>query len=185
VQAADADAAPAPATVHLLRGVPHLHCPGRAFPVSVTYTPTLERAYVPLAVDTVRRIHTEEPRGHVLVFTAGHAEAAQTAAAIEADLLALHAKGVAMEDFVVLVAHGGQPSKELKKIFLPTAEGTRKIVVATSLAETSLTIDGVCYVVDTGYTREKVFRHRSCVQATATVPTSRSSADQRAGRAGR
>jgi HrpA-like RNA helicase len=136
-------------------------------------------------VDTVRRIHTEEPRGHVLVFTAGHAEAAQTAAAIEADLLALHAKGVAMEDFVVLVAHGGQPSKELKKIFLPTAEGTRKIVVATSLAETSLTIDGVCYVVDTGYTREKVFRHRSCVQATATVPTSRSSADQRAGRAGR
>ena len=71
------------------------------------------------------------------------------------------------------------------KIFEPTPEGARKVVLATNIAETSLTIDGVRFVVDPGFAKQKVYNPRVRVESLLVTPVSRASAHQRAGRAGR
>lgn len=68
------------------------------------------------------------------------------------------------------------------KIFAPTPPGARKVVLATNIAETSLTIDGIIYVIDTGFCKQKFYSARSGVESLIVVPISQAAADQRAGR---
>ena len=71
------------------------------------------------------------------------------------------------------------------RIFEPTPPGSRKVVVATNIAETSLTIDGICYVIDPGFSKQKSFNARTGMESLVVSPASQASANQRAGRAGR
>lgn len=81
--------------------------------------------------------------------------------------------------------HAGLTSEEQMSIFEPTPPRTRKVVIATNIAEASVTIDGIRYVVDCGFVKMRVFNPLTDMDVLRIVPTSRASANQRAGRAGR
>ena len=85
----------------------------------------------------------------------------------------------------ILPLHAALSVGEQAAAFAPSPRGTRKVVVATNVAETSLTIDGIRYVVDTGYTKTRLIDAATGIDVLAVVPASQASAAQRAGRAGR
>jgi pre-mRNA-splicing factor ATP-dependent RNA helicase DHX16 len=85
----------------------------------------------------------------------------------------------------VLPIYGNLPSDMQAKIFEPAPEGARKAVLATNIAETSLTIDGIVYVIDPGFSKQKSYNPRTGMESLIVTPCSQASANQRAGRAGR
>ncbi|KAH9490800.1 ATPdependent RNA helicase [Bulinus truncatus] len=85
----------------------------------------------------------------------------------------------------VLPMHGSLPASEQMKIFERTSQNVRKIVVATNIAEASVTIPGTTYVIDTGFVKLKAYNPQSGIESLVTVPISQASANQRAGKAGR
>ena len=77
------------------------------------------------------------------------------------------------------------PPQQQQQVFEPTPEGHRKVVVATNIAETSITINGVVYVIDPGFSKQNVYDPRTRISSLLVTPISKASARQRAGRAGR
>jgi len=170
-------------------GAPLLKVPGRTFPVEVFFTAEPEQNYVEAAVRTALQIHKCEGPGDILVFLTGEQEI-ETAC----DEIRQGAQEMG-KDFAELVVHpmySSLPPAKQRKIFEP-APGPRvvggppgrKVVVSTNVAETSLTIDGVVYVIDPGFSKQKVYNPRIRVESLLVSPISRASARQRAGRAGR
>lgn len=88
-------------------------------------------------------------------------------------------------ELIILPVYGAQPSEMQSRIFEPAPPLTRKCVVATNIAEASLTIDGIYYVVDPGFCKQKVYNAKLGMDSLQVVPISQASAMQRAGRAGR
>eukprot|EP00475_Leptophrys_vorax_P014240 TRINITY_DN20642_c0_g1_i3.p1 TRINITY_DN20642_c0_g1~~TRINITY_DN20642_c0_g1_i3.p1 ORF type:complete len:414 (+),score=110.63 TRINITY_DN20642_c0_g1_i3:104-1345(+) len=86
---------------------------------------------------------------------------------------------------LILPIYSQLPADLQAKIFLPAPPGTRKVIIATNIAETSLTIDGIKYVIDTGFAKVKTFNPRVGMDCLAVTPISQANANQRAGRAGR
>jgi ATP-dependent helicase HrpB len=168
VMSATVDADPVSA---YLGGCPVVASEGRAFPVEIAYRS--RRADTPLieAVgDAVREV-LDEMTGDVLVFLPGLREIRQAA-----EVLA----GV---DAEVLPLHGELPPEQQDRALLKLAR--RKVVLATNVAETSVTVEGVTAVVDSGLARQMEFEPAVGMDRLRLVPISRASADQRAGRAGR
>lgn len=150
---------------------PIVHVPGRRFEVAIEYAEPDDRPLERRVAAAVKRLLREERDGHVLVLLPGAAEirrAAEALGAIDADVLPLH---------------GDLPPAEQDRALRPSAR--RKVILATNVAETSLTIEGVVAVVDSGLAR--VARHSpwSGLPSLNTAPISQASAAQRAGRAGR
>ena len=163
-------------------GAPVVTAEGRAFPVSVRYEPGAAGAPAwDRAAAAVRALLDEGHEGDALVFMPGAYEIDRTVDAVHAALRGL--PGAARFDVVPL--HGSMPPDRQDAAVAPAAAGRRKVIVATNVAETSITIPGVRMVVDSGLAR--VFRvdPRRGLNALRTEPISRASADQRAGRAGR
>ena len=159
----------------LLGGAPVIESLGRAFPVETRHLPRDARTRVEdAAAAAVRRALAEE-RGSLLVFLPGRGEIRRTAERLT---------GLPPEVEIVEL-HGGLDARAQDLAVAPAAAGRRKVVLATSIAETSLTIEGVRVVVDCGLSREP--RHEPALGITRleTVRASRASADQRRGRAGR
>mmetsp|Transcript_32112 Transcript_32112/g.68362 ORF Transcript_32112/g.68362 Transcript_32112/m.68362 type:complete len:723 (+) Transcript_32112:64-2232(+) len=170
-------------------GAPLLKVPGRTFPVEVFYTAEPERNYVEAAVRTAIQIHKCEGPGDVLVFLTGEQEIEQ---ACEEIRLGAQDMGKDAPELVVYPLYSSLPPAQQRKIFSaapgPRTVGGppgRKVVVSTNVAETSLTIDGVVYVIDPGFSKQKVYNPRIRVESLLVSPISRASARQRAGRAGR
>ncbi|MGK3737902.1 MAG: pre-mRNA-splicing factor ATP-dependent RNA helicase DHX15/PRP43 [Bacillariaceae sp.] len=165
---------------------PLMKVPGRTFPVDVFYTTKPERNYVEAAVRTTLHIHQCEEEGDILVFLTGEAE-------IEQACEEIREKSRSMDsELVVYPLYSSLPPDAQRKIFsaapgprTPGGKPGRKVVVSTNVAETSLTIDGIVYVVDPGFSKQKVFNPRIRVESLLVSPISRASAKQRAGRAGR
>ncbi|XP_031267985.1 pre-mRNA-splicing factor ATP-dependent RNA helicase DEAH7 isoform X2 [Pistacia vera] len=166
--------------------VPIFHIPGRTFPVNVLYSKTPCEDYVEAAVKQAMTIHITSSPGDILIFMTGQDE-------IEA---ACHALAERMEQLVsttkrevskleILPIYSQLPADLQAKIFQKAEEGARKCIVATNIAETSLTVDGIYYVIDTGYGKMKVYNPKMGMDALQVFPVSRAAADQRAGRAGR
>ena len=158
----------------LLGGVPVLTSPGRAYPVETRYRPRRTGGRLENEVaSAVREALSEEP-GDVLVFLPGAGEIRRTAEllheAVSADVVSLH---------------GTLSGEEQDRAIRPSPAGRRKVVLATSIAETSLTIEGVKVVIDAGLSRVPRFEVHSGMARLVTVRVSRASADQRRGRAGR
>ena len=148
---------------------------GRLHPVEIVYEAKPERQAWPLAVANAVERTLERTPGDLLVFLPGLQEIKQTARHLEA---------VAAErDLAVLPLHGDLPSERQDAALLPQAR--RRIVLATNVAETSVTVEGVSGVVDSGLARQLVFDPRVGLDRLQLTPISRASADQRAGRAGR
>ncbi|KAG5733668.1 Pre-mRNA-splicing factor ATP-dependent RNA helicase-like protein cdc28, partial [Termitomyces sp. T112] len=95
------------------------------------------------------------------------------------------ALGNKIKELVICPIYANLPSEMQAKIFEPTPEGARKVVLATNIAETSITIDGVVFVIDPGFVKQNSYNPRTGMSSLVVVPCSRASANQRAGRAGR
>nr|XP_032832214.1 pre-mRNA-splicing factor ATP-dependent RNA helicase DHX16 [Petromyzon marinus]XP_032832215.1 pre-mRNA-splicing factor ATP-dependent RNA helicase DHX16 [Petromyzon marinus]XP_032832216.1 pre-mRNA-splicing factor ATP-dependent RNA helicase DHX16 [Petromyzon marinus] len=161
---------------------PIFRIPGRRFPVDIYYTKAPEADYLDACVVSILQIHVTQPTGDVLVFLTGQEE-------IEACCEMLQEKcrrlGSKIAELLVLPIYANLPSDMQAKIFEPTPVGARKVVVATNIAETSLTIDGIIYVIDPGFCKQKSYNARSGMESLIVTPCSKASANQRAGRAGR
>lgn len=163
---------------------PIFNIPGRTFPVEIYYTSSPEASYVAAAVVTVFQIHVSQPAGDILVFLAGQEDIDETAERI----MEIRRKlGTRVKDLICAPIYSTMPSEQQNLIFAPTPPDSRKVVLATNIAETSITIDGIIYVVDSGYVKENVFTLTGGTgKNTLTLqPCSRAAATQRAGRAGR
>lgn len=157
--------------------------PGRMFPVDIYYTKSPEADYVDAAIVTVLQIHVSQPlNGDILVFLTGQEEI-ETAA--EVLIQRTRALGSKIKELIICPIYANLPSDQQAKIFEPTPKSARKVVLATNIAETSLTIDGICYVIDTGFSKQKSFNARSGMESLVVTPISQAASNQRAGRAGR
>lgn len=170
---------------------PLLAVPGRTHPVEIFYTPEPERDYVEAALRTVLQIHATEGEGDILLFLTGEEEIEDACRKIqlEADEMIREADAGPL---VVYPLYGTLPPAQQQKIFNPApaplrpgGRPGRKVIVGTNIAETSLTIDGIVYVVDPGFSKQKVYNPRIRVESLLVSPISKASAQQRAGRAGR
>lgn len=167
---------------------PLLNIPGRTHPVEIFYTADPERDYLEAAIRTVVQIHNSEPEGDVLLFLTGEEEIENACRALRKESIRYPDSG----ELMVTALYSSLPPAMQQKIFeqapgpkYPSGPAGRKVVVATNIAETSLTIDGIVYVVDPGFSKQKVYNPRIRVESLLVSPVSKASASQRAGRAGR
>ena len=170
---------------------PLLAVPGRTFPVEIYYTPQAEKDYLEAAMRTVLQIHATEEDGDILVFLTGEEEIEEACRKIgmEAEAMLSDTDCGPLKTFPL---YGTLPPQQQQRIFDPPpgprkqgGRNGRKCIVATNIAETSLTIDGIVYVVDPGFSKQKVYNPRIRVESLLVSPISKASAQQRAGRAGR
>ena len=161
---------------------PIFKIPGNTYDVDILYAKEPESDYLDGALSTVMQIHLEEPKGDILVFLTGQEEI-DTACQILNERVRELGKDV--PPMMVLPVYSALPSEQQAKIFDPAPEGTRKCVIATNIAEASLTIDGIYYVVDPGFAKIKVYNPKLGMDQLVVCPISQASAKQRAGRAGR
>lgn len=162
---------------------PIFHVPGRSYPIDKLFAQQPEANYLQAAVTTVFQIHISQPTdGDILVFLTGQEDIDLGVEQIEDTMKKL---GNRVRPLIVAPIYSALPSDMQAKIFEPTPPGSRKVVLATNIAETSLTIDGIIYVIDAGLAKENVFNPSTGTSSLQTTPISRAAAEQRAGRAGR
>ncbi|OQD70118.1 hypothetical protein PENDEC_c026G07027 [Penicillium decumbens] len=161
---------------------PIFNIPGRRYPVDVHYTSQPEANYLAAAITTVFQIHVTQGQGDILVFLTGQEEIEAAEQSLQETSRKLGSK---IPEMIICPIYANLPSELQTKIFEPTPPKARKVVLATNIAETSLTIDGIVYVIDPGFVKENVFNPRTGMESLVVTPCSRASANQRAGRAGR
>lgn len=174
---------------HYFDNAPLMNVPGRTHPVEIFYTPEPERDYLEAAIRTVIQIHMcEEDDGDILLFLTGQEEIEEACKRIKRELDNL---GPEVGDMKCIPLYSTLPPNLQQRIFEPAppkkSNGAigRKLVVSTNIAETSLTIDGVVFVIDPGFSKQKVYNPRIRVESLLVSPISKASSQQRAGRAGR
>ena len=161
----------------LLGGVPVVKGQGSSHPVSVDYLPQQAAGRIGAIMTAgIRRVVNETP-GDVLAFLPGAAEIKDVARQLRDDS--------AMDNTIIAPLYGNLSQKEQDKAITPDPDGRRRIILSTSIAETSLTIEGISCVVDSGWSRRPRFHPGSGLSGLTTVRVSKAAADQRAGRAGR
>merc|ERR1712137_1139696 len=163
---------------------PLMKVPGRMHPVEIFYTPEPEKDYLEAAIRTVLQIHTTEAEGDILLFLTGEQEIEEACRRISGEVTQ------GMGPLACLPLYSSLPRELQEKIFDPAPKARfpggppgRKCIVATNIAETSITIDGIVYVIDPGFAKQKVYNPRIRVESLLVSPISRASAKQRAGRA--
>ena len=161
---------------------PIFRIPGRRFPVDILYTQQPEADYIDATVVTVLQIHLTQPEGDILVFCTGQEEIENCEELLKTRIHEMETKP---PELIIAPIYASLPSDLQAKIFEETPKGSRKVVLATNIAETSLTIDGIKYVIDPGFCKQKSYNPRTGMESLVVTPTSQASALQRAGRAGR
>uniref|UniRef100_A0A6B2EC10 RNA helicase n=1 Tax=Phlebotomus kandelakii TaxID=1109342 RepID=A0A6B2EC10_9DIPT len=156
--------------------------PGRTFAVEVLYTKEPETDYLDASLITVMQIHLREPPGDILLFLTGQEEIDTACEILYERMKSL---GPDVPELIILPVYSALPSEMQTRIFEPAPAGSRKVVIATNIAETSLTIDGIYYVVDPGFVKQKVYNSKTGMDSLVVMPISQAAAKQRAGRAGR
>ena len=164
---------------------PVFHIQGRTFPVKVYYSKTPELDYIEATIDTVVDVHINNPPGDILVFLTGREEIETCCETIVQKMSVLYQSDPKMSELVVLPIYSAMPSEMQSRIFDSTPLGKRKVVIATNIAETSITIDGIYYVIDPGFVKVNAYDPKRSMDSLIVQPISRAQADQRAGRAGR
>src|SRR5690606_31927538 len=156
---------------------PRLSSEGRSYPVEVSHFPARrDESLEAQARRAIEQALVQHP-GDVLVFLPGQREIARVGAALDAASLPAGVE--------VLALHGELPVEQQSKVLQPAPDGRRRVVLATNVAESSVTLPGVRVVIDSGLAREPRFDPVSGFSRLDAVPISQASADQRAGRAGR
>ncbi|KXN88874.1 Pre-mRNA-splicing factor ATP-dependent RNA helicase prp22 [Leucoagaricus sp. SymC.cos] len=163
-------------------GCPIFTIPGRTYPVEILYTKDPETDYLDASLITVMQIHLSEPPGDILLFLTGQEE---IDTACEILFERMKALGPKVPELIILPIYSALPSEVQSRVFEPTPPGARKVVIATNVAETSLTIPGIYYVVDPGFSKQNAYDPRLGMDSLVVMPISQAQARQRAGRAGR
>ena len=165
---------------------PLMSIPGRTFPVEIFYTPEPEKDYLEAAIRTVIQIHLcEEQEGDCLLFLTGQEEIEDACKRIRDEVEKM---GPEVGDVKVIPLYSTLPPQQQQRIFEPPPPNKpngaigRKVVVSTNIAETSLTIDGIVFVIDPGFAKQKVYNPRIRVESLLVSAISKASAQQRAGK---
>ncbi|KAF3001322.1 DEAH-box RNA helicase prp16 [Curvularia kusanoi] len=162
-------------------GAPEFIIPGRTFPVDIQFSRSPCDDYVDAAVKQVLAIHVSQGPGDILVFMTGQEDIEITCELVAERLKLLNDP----PKISILPIYSQMPADLQAKIFERAAPGVRKVIVATNIAETSLTVDGIMYVVDAGFSKLKVYNPKMGMDTLQITPISQANASQRAGRAGR
>ncbi|KDN51841.1 hypothetical protein RSAG8_00390, partial [Rhizoctonia solani AG-8 WAC10335] len=155
---------------------------GRMYPVEVAYLKEPTEDYVAEAVRVVWGLHMQPGQGDILVFLTGREEIDRCLSELS-ELVPRLPRGAPA--LVPLPLHAGLSTDDQLAVFQPAERGTRKVVVSTNIAEASVTIDGIRFVVDCGFVKIRTFNPANSLSSLSIVPTSQASATQRSGRAGR
>ncbi|KAM5433055.1 Salivary acidic proline-rich phosphoprotein 1/2 [Microsporum ferrugineum] len=159
------------------------HIKGRQFPVTTIYSPAPVPDFVDAALKTIFQIHYKEPLpGDILVFLTGQ-ETVESLEYLVNDYASTMDKE--LPNVLAVPLFAALPQVAQQRVFLPTPPRTRKVILATNIAETSVTVPGVRYVIDCGKAKTKQFRTRLGLDSLLVKPISKSAAIQRKGRAGR
>ncbi|KAG6556147.1 hypothetical protein Mapa_002088 [Marchantia paleacea] len=163
-------------------GAKAVYVQGRQYPVQIMNTYTPEADYLDAALITTLQVHQEELPGDILVFLTGQEEI-ENMERLLTERIAFLPEG--SRKILVAPIYAALPSEQQMRVFEPAPSGVRKVILATNIAETSLTIPGIRYVIDPGLVKAKAFSPRIGVESLAVVPISKAQAAQRSGRAGR
>eukprot|EP00746_Dinoflagellata_sp_MGD_P157310 gnl/MRDRNA2_/MRDRNA2_86177_c0_seq1.p1 gnl/MRDRNA2_/MRDRNA2_86177_c0~~gnl/MRDRNA2_/MRDRNA2_86177_c0_seq1.p1 ORF type:complete len:1064 (+),score=24.62 gnl/MRDRNA2_/MRDRNA2_86177_c0_seq1:50-3241(+) len=155
---------------------------GKMYPVEKFYSKRPEIDYLEASLTTVLQIHLTEPEGDILLFLTGQEEIETACQILQTRIKAL---GTKVPELLALPVYSALPAEVQSQIFDRAPPGCRKCVIATNIAETSITIDGIYYVIDPGMSKISVFAPRTGMDSLLILPISQASANQRAGRAGR
>ncbi|CAJ1347261.1 unnamed protein product [Effrenium voratum] len=164
---------------------PVLEVPGRSFAVDLHYHPVSKTQRVEAAVNVALNLHVREGPGHILVFLTGMEECEQAVNFANAKLQSMLDSGKEVSDCLIVPLYGMMQSDDQRNVFEEVPEGCRKLVFSTNIAETSLTVAGVGFVVDCGYCKQKFFNPKTGMESLQVTEVSQVQAKQRAGRAGR
>jgi ATP-dependent RNA helicase DHX40 len=174
---------------------PVFEIPGRVYPVEVCYCLRNDEfdqkklTYMSHVSRIVMEIHLEEKAGDILVFLTGQKEIESMC-----DRLFKAAENIdysydvqckSVKGLMVLPLYGSMPTEQQKRVFVSGPHGVRRVIVSTNIAATSLTVDGIVYVVDSGFVKQSSYNSRTGLDSLVVVPIAKSEAKQRAGRAGR
>ncbi|KAI6137085.1 P-loop containing nucleoside triphosphate hydrolase protein [Pisolithus sp. B1] len=176
---------------------------GRTYPVEVAYLKEPAPDYVRAAVEVAWNINQQHGSGDILVFLTGREDIERFLEELT-ELMSTYARipsrfsleirkrsqtgtvnAVVEQKFIPLALHSGLTTEEQLRVFFPAERNTRKVIASTNIAEASVTIDGVKFVVDCGFVKIRTYNPTSLLSSLSTVPVSIASATQRAGRAGR
>ncbi|KAF7507784.1 hypothetical protein GJ744_010085 [Endocarpon pusillum] len=161
---------------------PIFSIPGRTFPVEIMYSREPESDYLDAALVTVMQIHLTEPPGDILLFLTGRDEIDTSCEILYERMKAL---GPSVPELIILPVYSALPSEMQSRIFDPAPPGSRKVVIATNIAETSITIDQIYYVIDPGFVKQNAYDPKLGMDSLVVTPISQAQAKQRSGRAGR
>lgn len=170
---------------------PVINVPSRQFPVTMHFAKKTMDNYVDEAYRKVSKIHRRLPQGGILVFLSGRQEVEQLCSQLreefETKKISVPDSDGARINMQVLPFYALLPDHLQRKIFDDYGDGTRKVVIATNVAETSVTVPGIAYIVDSGRVKEKIYKGKGLDLMTSFEVrwVSQASAEQRAGRAGR
>jgi pre-mRNA-splicing factor ATP-dependent RNA helicase DHX38/PRP16 len=163
-------------------GVPVFRIPGRTFKVETYFSKSVQEDYIMAAVKQTLQIHFNSPPGDILIFMTGQEDIEGTCTMLAEKMEKL---GDGSPPLLVLPMYSQLPADLQAKIFEAAPKGIRKCIVSTNVAETSLTVDGIRYVIDSGYCKLKVYNPKIGMDALLVTPISKANANQRSGRAGR
>ncbi|RID46452.1 hypothetical protein BRARA_I03112 [Brassica rapa] len=163
-------------------GAKAVHVEGRQFPVDVFYTVHPETDYVDAALVTIFQIHVEEKPGDILVFLTGQDEIESVERLVKERLEHLPED---KRKLLPLAIFSALPSEQQMQVFAPAPTGFRKVILATNIAETSITIPGIRYVIDPGFVKARTYDPSKGMETLDVVPASKAQSLQRSGRAGR
>ena len=155
---------------------------GRTYPVDILYLEQAAEDYLEATVNTVFDIHSSETEGDILVFLTGREEIDKAIQTISEKAQSLHPKS---QKILALPLYAGLTSEQQLFVFDVAPENTRKIILSTNIAEASVTIDGIVYVIDCGFVKLRAFNPSLGIETLTATAISKASATQRAGRAGR
>ncbi|KAE8393934.1 ATP dependent RNA helicase [Aspergillus alliaceus] len=155
---------------------------GRMYPVDMLFLESPTEDYLERTVKTVFDIHLQETEGDILVFLTGREEIDSTVQLISERAAMLHPKAQAL---FPLPLYSGLTTDQQMYVFEPAPENTRKVIVSTNIAEASVTINGIVFVVDCGFAKLRAYNPTTNIETLTAVPISKAAAIQRAGRAGR
>lgn len=155
---------------------------GRTHPIDILYLESPAEDYVEKAISTVFDIHAKEPKGDILVFLTGRDE---IELAVNAIAERSAQSGPGSQALLPLPLYAGLTTEQQMYVFEQTPENMRKVIFSTNIAEASVTIDGIIYVIDSGFVKLRAYNPKTGIETLAATSVSKAAAAQRAGRAGR